>query len=50
MSQEQALAEAEAFIRKAVARTGGKLDDEAIKAAASKVVKALPPEAEKRAA
>ena len=44
MSQEQAFAEAEAFIRRAVARTSdGKVDEEAIKEAAKRVVRALPP-------
>ena len=46
MSQEQALAEAEAFIRRAVNRTsGGKIAEAKIKEAARKVVAALPPEA-----
>lgn len=44
MSQEQALAEAEAFIRRAVARSGGKVAEKTIKAAASRVVRDLPPE------
>jgi hypothetical protein len=44
MSQEQALMEAEAFIRRAVERSGSKVNDGAIKAAAQKIVKALPPE------
>jgi hypothetical protein len=44
MSKEQALAEAEAFIRRTVARApDGKVDEAAIRAAAAKVVKALPP-------
>lgn len=51
MSQEQALVEAEAFIRRAVARTSkGKVDEDAIRAAAEKVVKALPPVKPKKAA
>jgi len=44
MSYEQALAEAEAFIRRSVERSGGKVPEKDIKAAAKKVVKALPPE------
>lgn len=43
MSMEQALAEAEAFIRKSVSRTGGKVTESAIKAAAKRVVADLPP-------
>lgn len=44
MSYEQALAEAEAFIRKSVERSGGRVPEKEIKAAAQRVVKALPPE------
>ena len=44
MSHEQALAEAEAFIRRAVARApDGQVAEADIKAAARKVVRALPP-------
>lgn len=44
MSMEQALIEAEAFIRRAVARTAnGNVRESDIKAAAERIVKALPP-------
>ncbi len=43
MSQEQALVEAEAFIRRAVARSSGSVPEKEIKAAASRVVRDLPP-------
>jgi hypothetical protein len=44
MSYEQALVEAEAFIRRSVQRSGGRVADREIRAAAQRVVKALPPE------
>lgn len=44
MSKEQALAEAEAFIRRAVARSSGKVSEKEIKEAAIRVVRDLPPE------
>jgi hypothetical protein len=51
MSKEQALAEAEAFIRRAIARTSDRpVDDETIRAAAQKIVKALPPVSSNKAA
>lgn len=43
MSYEQALAEAEAFIRRSAERIGNKPTDKAIKEAAKRVVEALPP-------
>jgi hypothetical protein len=45
MSKEQALREAEAFIRRAVARTSNRpISEKKIRAAAEKVVRSLPVE------
>ncbi|MGE5562720.1 MAG: hypothetical protein ACM3ZV_05345 [Bacillota bacterium] len=43
MSKEQALQEAEAFIRRSVQRTGSNVAEKDIKAAAQRVVRSLPP-------